>query len=428
MIRLDEHPTGVLAAEVTQRATLRIGYLVNQYPKVSHTFIRREILELERQGVEVVRYALRGYDEPVVDEADALERQRTFYLLGSGAGALARDVVRMVLRRPARFFTALRALVRLGRHADRPFPYHLLYLAEACRLAIRAQRDGIAHLHAHFGTNSAEVALLAGILSRVPYSFTVHGPEEFDKPGALHLAEKIDRAAFVIAVSAFGRSQLYRIAPHHQWHKLHIVHCGLALARFPAPGIPVAAPNRIVCVGRLCEQKGQLLLIDAVRELVARGTDIELVLAGDGEMRPAIEAQLRRHCLERVVRITGWIGAEQIRSEISQAKALVLPSFAEGLPVALMEAMALERPVVTTWVAGIPELVTHRETGWLIPPGDVRALVTALTELFLTPPAQLMEMGKRGRRTVQARHEISTEVAKLLTLFVARQRANMRHG
>jgi colanic acid/amylovoran biosynthesis glycosyltransferase len=428
MIRLDEKPAAVRTRHLAQPASLRIAYLVNQYPKVSHTFIRREILELEQQGATVLRYAMRGFEGVLVDAADTLERRRTHYLLAGGLAALAWEVFCTAVRRPGRFCKALLATVRLGARADRPFPYHLLYLAQACRLARWLHRDRIVHLHAHFGTNSTEVALLAGLLGKVPYSFTVHGPEEFDKPAALHLAEKIHHAAFVIAVSSFGRSQLCRLVPYHQWDKIGIVHCGLSFATIPSRATHGTPPNRIVCVGRLCEQKGQLLLIDAVRELMAKGIDVELILAGDGDMRPAIEAHIRRHRLEAVVRITGWIGAEQIRHEILQAKALVLPSFAEGLPVALMEAMALERPVVTTWVAGIPELVTHRETGWLVPPGDVGALVTALAELFHTPPERLMEMGKRGRQAVQTRHDIAAEVATLLTLILASGRASMRHG
>jgi colanic acid/amylovoran biosynthesis glycosyltransferase len=171
-----------------------------------------------------------------------------------------------------------------------------------------------------------------------------------------------------------------------------------------------------------------LLLIDAARELVAQGIRFELVLAGDGEMRHVIEERVRRHDMESVVRITGWLSGEAVKTEILHASALVLPSFAEGLPVVLMEAMALERPVLTTWVAGIPELVTHRETGWLFPAGDISALVTALRELFRTAPDRLTEMGKAGRQRVQARHDISGEVAKLLAHVAASQEQGLRHG
>ena len=428
MIRFDERPADTDVHHSLQPSTTRIGYLVNQYPKVSHTFIRREILELEARGVQVFRYAIRGFADVLVDEADALERRRTAYLLGGGWRTCAAALLQTAMQRPRRFMRALRTCLALSVHADRPLPFHLLYLVEACRLARWMRRDKVIHLHAHFGTNSAEVALLAGILGNVPYSFTVHGPEEFDKPEALHVRTKIDHAAFVIAVSSFGRSQLYRLVSYKQWAKIHVVHCALALSDFPPGRDQPAQSNRIVCVGRLCEQKGQLLLIDAARELVARGIDVELVLAGDGDMRPAIEEHVRRHGLEAIVRITGWIGAGQVRNEILHARALVLPSFAEGLPVVLMEAMALERPVLTTWVAGIPELVTHGQTGWLFPPGDVDALVTALTELFRTPAHHLMGMGRQGRRKIQAQHEISAEVTKLLACIVAHQQARVGHG
>lgn len=391
----------------------QVGYLVNHYPKVSHTFIRREIAELERQGFRVHRYALRGFDGELADHADLPERDHTHYLLAAGFAGLATALLRVLLGRPWRLLGALRIALGMARRADQPLPFHLLYLAEACRLFLWMRRDGAQHLHAHFGTNPAEVAMLAAHIGRFPYSFTVHGPEEFDKPAALHLARKISGAAFVVAVSSFGRSQLYRAVGHAQWHKIRVVHCALEPDFYAGRVAPMPRAPRLVCVGRLCEQKGQLLLLDAVSRLAARGVELDLVLAGDGEMRPQIEALVRHHRLESMVRITGWIDGGQVREEILAARALVLPSFAEGLPVAIMEAMALQRPVLTTWVAGIPELVRHGEDGWLFAPGDVDALAAALLEALGAAPAELQRMGEHARRRVLERHAIEPEVAKL---------------
>src|SRR6185369_8422949 len=212
----------------------------------------------------------------------------------------------------------------------------------ACVVArwLRAARIG--HVHAHFGTNSAEVAMLAALLAPASYSFTVHGPDEFDRPGAIGLAEKIRRAAFVVGISAFTRSQLYRWVESVHWDKIHVVHCGLDRAFHDGAVAPPATGARLVCVGRLGEQKGHLLLLAAMRRA------FDLVLAGDGELRGAIEERIRALDLAPHVRITGWIGSASVRSEIEAARALVLPSFAEGLPVVIMEAMALRRAVVTT--------------------------------------------------------------------------------
>lgn len=398
---------------------MKIAYLVNQYPKVSHSFIRREILALERQGFEVERVAVRGWGDTLVDPEDQRERARTRYVLQGGAPALACAVLRQVVSAPVRFARALGLAWRMGQRAARPWPIHMIYLAEACRIVPWLQRAGTRHLHAHFGTNSAEVAMLVNALGGTPYSFTVHGPEEFDQPEFLHLAEKIRRSAFVVAISSYGRSQLYRWIAQTEWAKVQVVHCGLEPAFHAGDVAPAQAAPRIVCVGRLCEQKGQLLLVNAVDRLVRKGTPVELVLAGDGEMRPEIEALIERCDLQQHVRITGWIGSETVRAEIVAARALVLPSFAEGLPVVIMEAMALRRPVLSTYVAGIPELVRPGREGWLFAAGDVDALVASLEDLLATSTETLEAMGQAAYVRVLERHAIDTEAGKLARLFKA---------
>ncbi len=396
---------------------MRLAYFINQYPKVSHSFIRREILALERQGTTVMRMALRGWDDSVVDAEDQAEQGKTHYVLRGGLRGLLGAVLGQLLRNPVRLCRAWLQASRMARMSDRPLLYHWIYLAEACKLLALLRGSGVEHVHAHFGTNSAEVVMLAHALGGPGFSFTVHGPEEFDKPQGLHLREKIERARFVVAISSFGRSQLYRWVGHAHWPKVNVVRCGLeesfhARAITPVPDVP-----RLVCVGRLCEQKGQLLLLQALREVRAQGMACELVLAGDGEMRPAIEHYIQANGLQPAVRVTGWISSAQVREELQSARAMVLPSFAEGLPVVIMEALALARPVVTTAIAGIPELVRHGEQGWLLPAGDQDALVAAMCEVLAAPPTQLSSMGLAGRERVLARHDVDTEAAKLLALF-----------
>lgn len=398
---------------------MRIAYFINQYPKVSHSFIRREILALERQGIEVQRIALRGWDGELQDNDDIAERSKTRYVLENGVKGLLKPLLEVLRAQPRRFFSALWLALRVGRRADRSWPYHLIYLAEACRVVQWLQAFGAEHVHAHFGTNSTEVVMLANALGGPHYSFTVHGPEEFDKPQFLHIGEKVRRAAFVAAVSSYGRSQLYRWVAHAHWNKVKVVHCGLEAAFHAGPTVPVPAVPRLVCVGRLCEQKGQLLLLEAAQKLAAQGTAFELVLAGDGEMRAEIETLIARHGLQGQVRITGWISSGQVREELLAARALVLPSFAEGLPVVIMEAMALRRPVLTTYVAGIPELVRPGENGWLFPAGAVQELAAAMADCLGQPDEVLQRMGDAAHQRVLERHNIDTEVAKLASYFRA---------
>lgn len=398
---------------------MRIAYLVNQYPKISHSFIRREILTLERLGFEVVRIALRGWADELVDQEDRIERSRTSYVLREGASKLFLAIVRALLTRPASLIRTLVLACRMGRRADRPLLVHLIYLTEACVIKSWLRKADVRHLHAHFGTNSAEVAMLVHSLGGPEWSFTVHGPEEFDRPQFIGLSEKIRRCCFVVAISSYTRSQLYRWAELRDWPKVQVVHCGLEAGYFAGPMIAVPATRRLVCVGRLCEQKGQLLLIEAAHQLVAQGVDFELVLAGDGEMRNAIEALVAHYNLQNSVRITGWISGEQVRDEILAARALVLPSFAEGLPVVIMEAMALGRPVISTFVAGIPELVETGEHGWLLPAGDVEALTRIMQVCLDTPIDVLEHMGKAARERVLARHCVDTQASHLSKLFNA---------
>ena len=400
----------------------RIAYLVNQYPKVSHSFIRREILALESRGFVVQRIALRGWDDALADAEDREERRRTRYVLQGGPLALLVDVLSSFVKAPARFLAALGLALRMARHAERSLPYHLAYLAEACRVASWLRETGAVHLHAHFGTNSAEVAMLAQALGGPAYSFTVHGPEEFDAPRRLGLAEKARRSAFVVAISTYGRSQLYRWIERAHWPKIRVVHCGIEASFHDVAPAPLPEVPRVVCVGRLCEQKGQLLLVEAAARLAAKGIAFEIVLAGDGELRAELESLAAELGVSNRIHITGWISSAQVREEILAARALVLPSLAEGLPVVLMEAMALRRPVLSTYVAGIPELVKHGENGWLVPSGDVDELAAALEDVLSRPAIELHAMGEAARRRALERHSIDHEAAKLATLFGAAAR------
>ena len=394
---------------------LKLAYFVNQYPKVSHSFIRREILALERQGCEVLRIALRGWGEPLPDEEDQRERQRTRYVLRRGVRGLLLPLLVMLVRRPVRLLAAFRLALRMSRDSDRPLPYHLIYVIEACRISLWLTDAGIEHLHAHFGTNSAEIAMLVRALGGPPYSFTVHGPDEFIRP--MGLEEKIHRAAFVVAISDFGRSQLYMRSRYADWPKVRVVHCGLERAFYDGDPVPPVEVPRLVCVGRLCEAKGQLLLLDAAARLAAGGIPFELILAGDGPLRSELETLIRRHGLTRQVRITGWIASAEVRREILAARAMVLPSFAEGLPVVIMEAMALRRPVLSTYVAGIPELVRPGENGWLFPAGSIESLAEAMQDCLARPPRELQAMGDAAYARVLSRHAIDIEAAKLAALF-----------
>jgi colanic acid/amylovoran biosynthesis glycosyltransferase len=396
---------------------MRIAYLINEYPKISHSFIRREIQALEHQGLEIIRISIRGWGVKQVDEQDRLEQSRTLYVLRARALGWLLALAGAFATRPLALVRAFMLACQMGYRAERPLLVHLVYLAEACYIGRLLRQAGAQHLHAHFGTNSAEVAMLIHLLGGPDWSFSVHGPEEFDKATLIGLGEKIRRSSFVVAVSSYTRGQLYRWAGQGCWPKIHVVRCGLDQVYLAEPAVSLSSARRLVCLGRLCEQKGQLLLVEAAHRLDVDGIDFELVLAGDGELRGDIETLVARHKLQERVRIIGWIGGERVRAEILAARAVVLPSFAEGLPVVLMEAMALQRPVISTYVAGIPELVVAGEHGWLVPAGDLDGLTHAMRACLEAPTDVLTRMGRSARLRVLERHDAKVEAGKLAALF-----------
>jgi glycosyltransferase involved in cell wall biosynthesis len=393
-----------------------IAYLVNQYPSVSHTFIRREIEAMEQQGMTVRRFTIRRARAELVDPADVREASITTCLLEARGRLLVTFAVLAALH-PIRFARALLAAMRLARAGGAGRGRHLIYLAEAARMAWICQRQGITHLHAHFGTNPAAVALLCELLGGPQWSFTIHGPDEFDHPTELSLMRKISHSVFAVAISEFGRSQLLRWASPEDWHKVRIVRCGVDASLLEAPAVPFPPSRSLVCVGRLCDQKGHLILLDAMDRLRRKCPDVSLTLAGDGPLRPMLEQRVADLDLAAHVRFAGSCDGARVRQLIQAARVMVLPSFAEGLPVVLMEAFALGRPVISTYVAGIPELVEPDRNGWLVPAGSADRLAATMAEALDCDEQQLQRMALHGNAVVKLRHDVSIETRKLAHLF-----------
>lgn len=394
-----------------------VAYLVNQYPQPSQSFIRREVRALRSLGFAVETFTLRRGDTKLVDHDDLEEANRTRAILDGGPFGLLCSLLLVALTRPAAFARSVQLAMRVGRRSVRGLAYHLVYLAEACVLLRWLEKSHAEHIHAHFGTNSTTVAMLCRSLGGPPFSFTAHGPEEFDKPEFWHLPDKISRATFVIGVSEFGRSQLYRWCNYRHWSKIHVVHCGVDESYLTEEVLPVPAAARLVCVARLHEQKGLPMLMEAAEELASEGLKFELRLVGDGPLRPQIEEHVRRCGLEGVITMLGWRSGVEVRNELTAARALVLPSFAEGLPVVIMEALAMGRPVLGTYVAGIPELVQPGVCGWLVPPGALSPLVSAMRDALTRPPEELARMGRAGAKVVARHHDAAREAAKLAALI-----------
>lgn len=393
---------------------MRIGYLVNTYPRPSHSFIRREIAALERRGFDIHRMAMRGDATALSDPADLAEHARTERVLETGGKRLLLGLARQA---PGQLRAALRMARDRAKAGESSLARQVIYMAEGAHVATRAKALGLRHIHAHFGTNSARVAAYARIFGGPPFSFTMHGPEEFDNVQPLDLGGKLALADFCVTVSSYGRSQMYRWAAPGDWPKVQVVHCGLDLGRWTEPVPLPSGPFHMVAVGRFAEQKGFGLLIRAFALAWRRNPALRLSLVGDGELRGQIESLIAAEGMGTAVTLLGWQDESGVRAAMNAAHALVTPSFAEGLPVVIMEAMACARPIIATYIAGIPELVRPGIEGWLVPAGDADALAETMLQAAQTPPDTLAALGDSARTRVSARHDIDESARLLAALF-----------
>ncbi|MEP7102798.1 MAG: glycosyltransferase family 4 protein [Burkholderiales bacterium] len=399
---------------------MNIAYLLNSYPMTSTTFIRREIEALEAAGVPVRRFASRHWEGRLVDPEDIAEQQRTHYLVTGNTPRVLLAFAKELLINPLGVARAFAASLTLWRNARGGLGRHAAYLVQAAYFRQQTAAAKIDHVHAHFATNASAIAMLAKRMGGPGYSFTVHGPDEFDNTERLSYDLKMRHARFIAAISNFGRVQLVRASGWAHWDKIEIVHCGLAMAEF-SPDPRFDADNQIfVNVARFNAQKGLLLIPPALALLKAEFPKLKVVLIGDGEERPALEAAITKHGVAGMIELRGWQPNVAVREALRTSRALLLPSFAEGLPVVIMEAFALGRPVISTYIAGIPELL-DASCGWIVPAGSVEALAQAMREALLANPETLRAMGTEGRRRSVAQHDVAVSAAQLDALF-------RRHG
>ena len=401
--------------ETHRRPLGKIAYLTGEYPRATDTFIQREVAALRELGWDVQTCSIRrtGPDHHVGPEQVA-EAAATFNVISQ-----AKSPIRFLrakfraLRTPGRLFRALALAWRTSPPGFRAHLFQMFYLAEAMVLTDELQRQGVTHLHNHIAKASCTVAMLTSELSGIPYSFTLHGPDIFFEPIHWRLDEKIARAQFVACISDFCRSQAMAFSASAHWDKLHIVHCGIEPERYE-PRQHLKGQAHLLFVGRLAGVKGVPLLLSAIEELGDSVPGLRLTVVGDGPDRQVLEEQAK--ALGDRVSFVGYKSQAEVAALLAKSDALVLPSFAEGVPVVLMEAMAAGLPVITSRIAGIPELVKHGESGLLTAPGNLAQLTTALREI-LTEPETRQKMGQLGRARVLADFNSKEEAARLSSLI-----------
>lgn len=366
----------------------RIAYLISQYPAYSHTFILREVCQLREQGI-AIHVASINLPDRAIDRLTAIERteaEACFYVKKQGWVKALQAVVQSLRSHPIGLCRGLLQSIKLGSLDLRRSLYHLFYLVEALLIGQWMRQQGLSHLHVHFATPAASVGMLCKTVFGISFSFTVHGPDEFYDVQGYCLQEKILCADFILCISHYARSQVMKLSPVSAWTKMDICRLGVDPERFkPMPKTDGESRKHVLCVGRLTPAKGQAILLEAVALLIQQKRSITLTFVGMGPDYDSLQAHTKNLGIEDHVHFAGAVDQEHILDYYQVADIFVLPSFAEGLPVVLMEAMAMGIPCVTTAITGIPELIQNRENGVLVPASDVVSLASAIQELQDNP-------------------------------------------
>jgi colanic acid/amylovoran biosynthesis glycosyltransferase len=407
---------------------VKIAYLCSEYPAISHTFVLREVEALRRLGAAITTFSIRRtHPDRLLSPADRAAAKTTVAILPPSWPRLLRAHLGLALRAPSAYLSNLALALRLAPPGLRGRLWQAFYFAEATMLWDECRRRGIRHIHVHLANAAADLALIATHIGNAvepeqpwSWSFTMHGPTEFADVGHYRLAEKLRDARFVVCISDFARSQLMALSEPEIWDRLDVVHVGIPVDQFTRASLPAAErPPAILYIGRLVPEKGQAVLLEATALLAGRGHPVEVTLAGEGPLRPDLERRAERLGIAAQVRFLGAVGQDRLRELYETASIFCLPSFAEGVPVVLMEAMAMGLPVVSTRITGIPELIEDGVGGLLVAPGRPDELADRL-ESLLNDPALRRELGIRGREAVLREFDAERSATQLYKLFSER--------
>lgn len=375
----------------------------------------REVRALRALGWDVKVVSIRKSDRPIeaLSPDEAEEFLTTFAVMGGGALGLILSAVTQFLKNPIRFTAGLIGSWKLAGLHPALWPAYAFYFLEALAAGTYFREQNIRHVHTHFSTT---VAVMMSRYFNIDYSATIHGSGEFNDVIGFHMRPKLARAVMAIAISNYGSSQIQRASHSEDWKKIVVVPLGVDLNQFAARPQPPAGPFEIVFVGRIEEQKAQHILIRSIGLLKARGHTVHLTLVGDGPTRPLIEGLVGELKLEQEVTLAGAQNHDKVLDYYQRSNAFVCSSFAEGLPVVLMEAMAMEIPCVSTWITGIPELIRDNVDGLLVPPSSPEAIADAV-ERLITEPALAERLGKAARARISEKYNLTTNISALAQTF-----------
>lgn len=403
---------------------LRIGYLLSKYPAISHSFFLQEVLGLRALGVQIETASINPPDRSLenLPAVEADEARRTFYIKGGKRIAALARIAAISFSRPGVLMRGVRAVCAVPSLTVRQRVLWIAYLAEALLIGKWMEERQLKHLHVHFGGPVAAVGMLTSMAWKIPYSLTIHGPEELLNVASYHLREKIQQASFVLCISDFCRSQLLQITSPSQWHRFYVSRLGVTASLLQtgatASRTDHSSSVKLVCTGRLVPEKAQRILLQAVRLVLERGIALEVELIGDGPDRASLQAYVQAHGMQQVVHFAGALSHPETLQRLQQADLFALASFAEGIPVALMEAMALRIPCISTTIAGIPELIRHGQDGLLVSPSNVEELADAVA-LLATHAELRQKMGTSAHQRVTTDYNLSKNHLHLAQLLHA---------
>lgn len=395
---------------------MRIAYFTNTYPRATDTFIRLEVLGLRQRGFDVKTYSVRksGEDHDV-DHEVITEKQNTSFILPINLSEFVTVFLTFLMLKPRRLLSGLYITFKTLRPGLKGFILQMAYFIEALILAERLTKDHIEHIHNHLGDNSGTVTLIASKLSNTPYSISIHGPHIFFDGMYWSLNEKTKHSKFISCIGYFCRSQMMLYTESQYWEKFQIIRCGVDLEKYTIRTGERSAGS-ILFVGRLSDEKGVNVLLESLALLKSQNIEFRLTVLGDGPSRRDIERQINQLQLDGLVELLGYVDQTTIREFLSETDIFILPSFAEGIPVSLMEAMAIGVPVISTHVGGISELIIDNYTGLLCYPSDSVGLANSIRK-YLSDQGFKEKIVEQARAHIEKEFNVDEQIEKLAELF-----------
>ncbi len=393
---------------------MKVAYLISEYPKRSHTFIRREIAELRRRGVDIHVLAIRRPElSELLCEHDWVDYRDTTPILPTTLFHLLKVHLGYLLFNPIRYIKTIVAAFKHRNRGIKSITWSLFYFAEAILLVDQLKKQNIYHLHVHFANAGANLGYLVSIFNNCTWSMTLHGLSDFTYPALPLLGDKLKSVSFANCISNYGRAHALLAVDSEHWHKIFISRCGIELRDLP--NIVEYKKNKIfniICVGRLSSEKAHLGLIEAFSQVLQKIDNVKLTLLGDGPEREKIEEKIKEYAIENKVTLLGHVSEESVLVKLANADLAVSSSLMEGIPIALMEAMALKVPVVAPRIAGIPELVDDNISGLLFTPTDWAEMAEKMIQLIENDTLR-ERLIKNGHEKVLAQYTITKSIVPL---------------